>query len=419
MLSGAMFMLEVYDRVLPSRSMATLVGLVVLVAGLYRRARRSRRDPRPHSGAHRRCARRNAERPRLRHPGAPAVARRQPFGRQPAAARSRRHPLVYVQRSVPIALFDLPWMPIYLAICFAFHPLIGVTAMVGAIVLVILTRRDRSADARAEQVGDRSGDRTQQPGRNQPTQRRSAHRHGHGRAHGASAGARPTAEFLQNQRRTSRRRRRSRRHLQSAADDAAIRRARGRRLSGDPSGGDRRHHHRRVDPERARSGAGRSRHRPLEGFRRRPAELAAAELCCSRSLPARAAADGAASAGAPADGRKRQRFAARRAESSSRRTSASSWRPDRASASSGRAAPASRRWRGCWSASGSRCAARCGSTAPRSINGRRKRLAATSAICRRMWNCWPARWRRTSPASRATPIPKRSSPPPKRSASTT
>ena len=35
MLTGAMFMLEVYDRVLPSRSMPTLLGLVVLVAGLY------------------------------------------------------------------------------------------------------------------------------------------------------------------------------------------------------------------------------------------------------------------------------------------------------------------------------------------------------------------------------------------------
>ena len=35
MLTGAMFMLEVYDRVVPSRSMATLVGLVVLAAGLY------------------------------------------------------------------------------------------------------------------------------------------------------------------------------------------------------------------------------------------------------------------------------------------------------------------------------------------------------------------------------------------------
>ena len=35
MLSGAMFMLEVYDRVLPSRSTPTLVGLTILVAGLF------------------------------------------------------------------------------------------------------------------------------------------------------------------------------------------------------------------------------------------------------------------------------------------------------------------------------------------------------------------------------------------------
>src|SRR6266581_9015734 len=35
MLTGAMFMLEIYDRVLPSRSVATLVGLATLAAGLY------------------------------------------------------------------------------------------------------------------------------------------------------------------------------------------------------------------------------------------------------------------------------------------------------------------------------------------------------------------------------------------------
>src|SRR5438874_9929668 len=35
MLTGAMFMLEIYDRVLPSRSVATLVGLATLAGGLY------------------------------------------------------------------------------------------------------------------------------------------------------------------------------------------------------------------------------------------------------------------------------------------------------------------------------------------------------------------------------------------------
>src|ERR1700730_4035282 len=35
MLTGAMFMLEIYDRVLPSRSIPTLVGLAILAGGLY------------------------------------------------------------------------------------------------------------------------------------------------------------------------------------------------------------------------------------------------------------------------------------------------------------------------------------------------------------------------------------------------
>ncbi len=34
-LTGSLFMLEVYDRVLPSRSVPTLVGLVILAGGLY------------------------------------------------------------------------------------------------------------------------------------------------------------------------------------------------------------------------------------------------------------------------------------------------------------------------------------------------------------------------------------------------
>ena len=39
----------------------------------------------------------------------------------------------------PGAFFDLPWLPFYLAICFAFHWLIGVTALAGAVILVTLT----------------------------------------------------------------------------------------------------------------------------------------------------------------------------------------------------------------------------------------------------------------------------------------
>ncbi len=138
MLTGAMFMLEVYDRVLPSRSMATLVGLVVLVAGLYTAlgildAIRARVLARIGGALDERLSGRVYDtlvRLPLRVSG-------HGEGNQPLrdldAIRS------FFSSLGPIALFDLPWLPIYLAICFAFHPLIGFTALGGAIVLIALT----------------------------------------------------------------------------------------------------------------------------------------------------------------------------------------------------------------------------------------------------------------------------------------
>ena len=39
----------------------------------------------------------------------------------------------------PAAFFDLPWMPLYLGICFLFHPLIGWAATVGGVILIGIT----------------------------------------------------------------------------------------------------------------------------------------------------------------------------------------------------------------------------------------------------------------------------------------
>src|SRR6185295_12944495 len=39
----------------------------------------------------------------------------------------------------PSALFDLPWMPLYLGICYLFHPWIGLAATAGALLLIIIT----------------------------------------------------------------------------------------------------------------------------------------------------------------------------------------------------------------------------------------------------------------------------------------
>ena len=138
MLTGAMFMLEVYDRVLPSRSMPTLLGLVVLVAFLYVAlglldALRGRILARIGGSLDEMLSSRVYDtlvRLQLR-----IGSRRE--GNQPLrdldAIRS------YFSSLGPVALFDLPWVPLYLAICFAFHPLIGFTALAGAAVLIALT----------------------------------------------------------------------------------------------------------------------------------------------------------------------------------------------------------------------------------------------------------------------------------------
>jgi ABC-type protease/lipase transport system fused ATPase/permease subunit len=58
----------------------------------------------------------------------------------------------FLSGSGPGALFDLPWMPLYLAVCFLFHVWIGVTALAGAVILValtILTERLAGGPARA------------------------------------------------------------------------------------------------------------------------------------------------------------------------------------------------------------------------------------------------------------------------------
>jgi ATP-binding cassette, subfamily C, type I secretion system permease/ATPase len=185
MLSGAMFMLEIYDRVLPSHSMPTLVGLVVLVAGLYAAlgfldairgrilARIGRSLDEALSGRiydtlvllPLRVGGRSEGNQPLRDLDAIRGRILARIGRSLDEALSGRiydtlvllplrvggrsegnQPLrdldairAYLSSLGPVALFDLPWIPLYLAICFAFHPLIGVTALVGAIILIALT----------------------------------------------------------------------------------------------------------------------------------------------------------------------------------------------------------------------------------------------------------------------------------------
>lgn len=137
-LTGSFFMLEVYDRVLPSRSVPTLVALVVLAATLYTfqgvlEIARSRMLSRVGGYVDEAVSGRVYNiivRLPLKAGGAGG-------GVQPL--RDLESVRGFLGGGGPSALFDLPWMPLYVGICFLFHFWIGVAAAIGALLLVAAT----------------------------------------------------------------------------------------------------------------------------------------------------------------------------------------------------------------------------------------------------------------------------------------
>ena len=138
MLTGAIFMLEIYDRVLPSRSVPTLIALIILAIVLYGALGvldliRSRILVRIGSYLDESISARVYDGlVRL-----PLKAGNRGEGLQ--SLRDLDSLRAFLSGTGLIALFDLPWIPLYLIICFAFHFLIGLTALVGAVILCVLT----------------------------------------------------------------------------------------------------------------------------------------------------------------------------------------------------------------------------------------------------------------------------------------
>lgn len=136
MLTGAIYMLQVYDRILPSRSIETLVAISVLGVVLFLGlavfdALRNRLMVRIGAALEADLAPRAFELS-ARLPLVVGGAADQPL-RDLGIIRS------FMTSPGPSAIFDLPWIPFYVAIIFSFHPVLGLTALGGAVVLVGLT----------------------------------------------------------------------------------------------------------------------------------------------------------------------------------------------------------------------------------------------------------------------------------------
>jgi ATP-binding cassette subfamily C protein PrsD len=138
MLSGSLYMLQVYDRVLPSRSVSTLIGLSILVVLAYLfqgyfdvvRMRMLSRIGALFDAA-------------LQEPIHQAMAMLPLTGARPILTQQPLRDLDQVRSFLagigPTAFLDMPWIPLFVLVLFAFHPVIGMTAMVGAAAIVGMT----------------------------------------------------------------------------------------------------------------------------------------------------------------------------------------------------------------------------------------------------------------------------------------
>ncbi|WP_244864261.1 type I secretion system permease/ATPase [Pseudomonas sp. St386] len=137
-LIGPVFMLEVYDRVIPSQSVPTLVALGLLALGVYALSGlldiiRSRVMVRIASSLD------LALSAKVFNVIAGASLKTPITGDALKPAQELDQIRGFIGGPGLVAFFDLPWMPVYLAVCFYIHPLFGLLAAGLMIILIGLT----------------------------------------------------------------------------------------------------------------------------------------------------------------------------------------------------------------------------------------------------------------------------------------
>lgn len=137
-LTGSIYMLQIYDRALTSGSVPTLLALSLMAIGLYLfqglfDGIRSQILVRVGGRLDRKLA-----------PMAHGVAIDMPrfgFSTSEALERGRDVDTVrgFIGSQGPVALFDLPWMPLYVLFVYVLHPFLGALTLAGVFVLTLLT----------------------------------------------------------------------------------------------------------------------------------------------------------------------------------------------------------------------------------------------------------------------------------------
>jgi ATP-binding cassette subfamily C protein len=144
MLTGPLFMLQIYDRVLPSRSVPTLVGMSLLALIIFMfygtlEALRGRVLVRVGRALD------DALNARVFD-----IIMRAPLEMQPSveglqSLRDLDSVRSFLSSWALTAFFDLPWTPLYIFVCFLFHPWLGWAIVIAALLLCCIAMHAESA----------------------------------------------------------------------------------------------------------------------------------------------------------------------------------------------------------------------------------------------------------------------------------
>ncbi|WP_420332487.1 type I secretion system permease/ATPase [Roseibium sp.] len=160
MLTGPVFMLQIYDRVLASGSVPTLVVIGSLAIVLYVFYGIL-------EGVRGRILSRLGQRVDARLSGIVyKVSNSLPvrLGRKSARLRPVQD-LDTIRQFLsgpgPAAIFDIPWLPLYLGIVFLFHPLLGAVGLAGAVIIsILIVANEYMSRGPTEDAAGQSGRRT-------------------------------------------------------------------------------------------------------------------------------------------------------------------------------------------------------------------------------------------------------------------
>ncbi len=159
MLAGPLYMLQVYDRVLASQSVPTLVGITVFLVGAYAfqaafDTLRTRIVVRSGLLLETRLS------SYVNRTAQQLAAKGRRAGEVSLPVRDLDNVRTFMTSGGPTALVDLPWLPVFLVVCYLIHPSIGLLSLGSGLLLFALAfATERSSRDPARMITSLQGQR--------------------------------------------------------------------------------------------------------------------------------------------------------------------------------------------------------------------------------------------------------------------